>query len=82
MQPSDHGRVFKSLGVAKRYCRGDSISDRFSQCGGREFSGEDVVGPLPSESTATAARPDACVGAHRHTPESERLLCLVEASSI
>ena len=29
LQPFDHGRVFKGLGIAKRYCRMDSIGDMF-----------------------------------------------------
>ena len=31
VQHSDPGRAFKGLGVAKRYCRRDSISDSFVQ---------------------------------------------------
>ena len=31
MQPSSLGRDFKGLGVAKRYCRMDSIGDNFVQ---------------------------------------------------
>ena len=31
VQPSDPGRAFKGLGVAKRYCRRDLISDSFVQ---------------------------------------------------
>ena len=32
LQRSGAGRVFKSLGVAKRYCRINVISDTFMQC--------------------------------------------------
>ena len=31
MQPSGPAQAFKSLGVAKRYCRMDSIGDTFMQ---------------------------------------------------
>ena len=33
VQPSDPGRVFKRLGVAKRYCRIHSIGNTFMQYG-------------------------------------------------
>ena len=32
LQPSGSGLVFKSLGVAKQYCRIDLIGDTFVQC--------------------------------------------------
>ena len=31
LQPPGLGRAFKGLGVAKRYCRRDSIGDSFSR---------------------------------------------------
>ena len=31
LQPFDHGRVFKGLGIAKWYCRRDLIGDSFVQ---------------------------------------------------
>ena len=31
LQHPGHGRAFKGLGVAKRYCRRNSISDTFMQ---------------------------------------------------
>ena len=33
LQPSGSGRAFKGLGVAKRYCRRNSLGDTFMQCG-------------------------------------------------
>ena len=33
MQPSGPGRVFKGLGVAKRYCSRDSIGNTFVRWG-------------------------------------------------
>ena len=57
LQPLGPGRVFKGLGVAKRYCSIDSIGDRFS----RRRRGKSPGAPMTGyDSRLSAVPPRSC----------------------